>query len=166
MKTKLYSLMVAVAVIAALFTSCSTGKTYYRDVETKLVSTDGSGIYNVRVQGKAKTPRQAYVTACKKAVDEVLFKKNLHSEGQFQQVHPVFDELRVKTENQEFFNGFFSDGGAYEQFLIDNKYRGDRYARKVKTKSSTSYAYETDIKVDRATLRSFMVSKGLPVGKY
>lgn len=158
--------MAAFAMIAAVLASCATGETYYRDVETKLVSTDGSGIYNVRVQGKAKTPRQAYLAACKKAVDEVLFKKDLHSEGQFQQVRPVFDELRVKTQNQEFFNGFYSDGGAYEQFLLDNKYRGDRYARKLKTKSSTSYAYETDIKVDRAALRSFMAGKGLPVGKY
>lgn len=153
---------VIIAIIAMMtITSCAMRIHTYRDVETKIVSTDNSGIFYLRVQGIGNSPHSAYKNSCKRAVHDLLFKQRLHSEGVYTQIGPIFNNPSIERDNEVFFNRFFSEGGDYEKFVIGNRYIGKRFARKKRSNTGVSYLYTQNVKIDRTGLKIYMQRNGL-----
>lgn len=161
MKTFKTSIWAAALIVMCVFASCATKTNLnYRVADTSLTTASFDGRCEVRVQGRGMSARDAYVNACQKAVHEILFKNRVYAQGERTNVEAIFDDATIEKQNEAYFQRFFSAGGAYEQFLIGNKFLGNRHARRELTRNSTTYCYEATLVVDRLALKEYMRREG------
>ena len=110
----------------ALFTGhlCMADKQQKADAETakflydiEYARTAGDGMCQVKVWSYSKTTRIASAPCRKNAVHGVIFKGYATGDGSSTSQRPLVKEAAALQRHAEFFEEFFSDGGAYRQFV-------------------------------------------------
>ncbi|MDE5773116.1 MAG: hypothetical protein K2H86_01490 [Muribaculaceae bacterium] len=125
--------------------------------EVECLGVDHDGSQTLRSFGKGKNKAQAMETARKNAVRAVLFKGITAGTSECN-TRPIINVVNAEEKNEGYFNRFFSDGGAFEQYtsLIDEK----RTSR-IKSSDKALENWGIVVRVDRAGLKERMIKDGI-----
>lgn len=144
----------------SLMQSCSNPQrkiagNYSYESECLGVELDGS--QTLAVWGSGRNRADAIEQAKKNGVRDVLFKGIRNGKSECN-IKPVLSEVNVQEKNEDYFNKFFADGGAYTQF-ISNKDGSDLHIEVIKTrkKAGSQETYRVIIRVLRAELKAKMI---------
>ncbi len=163
MKVKVILFAAAAIVVAALATSCGTGKTQaWYDYKSKVVGTELDGSYTIQAWGRARNAADAYVQASKQAVYDVIFTEIQFVSGQAPSssgvLKPLIYEVNARQKYEDFFNAFFADGGEYKKYS-SMKEKRDFSTRYQKTDSQTTA--RVNVCVFRSKLRQRLIDEGI-----
>lgn len=112
------------------------------------VELDGS--QTLRVQGYGRNRSDAKEQAMKNAVWAVIF-EGIRDGVEGCNMKPLVTEVNAKERYEDYFNLFFTDNGAYKEYvsLRDTKKRSGG-----RSKDKLGYAYDLTIRVLRAQLKA------------
>jgi hypothetical protein len=112
------SVIAAIAAMAVITPSCGPQKqiagAYTYATECMGVELDGSE--TMKAWGKGKDRNDAVEQAKKNAVRDVLFVGIRNGKTECD-VKPVLNEVNAQQKYEDYFNKFFTDGGAYKNFV-------------------------------------------------
>ena len=157
--TKIFSIVA----LGTIIFSCSPQKkiagNYATETECMGVEMDGS--QTVKAWGTGRNREDAVEQAKKQGVSDVLFKgiRNGKSECNSK---PVLFEVNVREKNEDYFNGFFADGGPYKEFVTGqdgSDLHPSVFKRRVKSGDQATYGLI--IRVQRAKLKQKMIADGI-----
>ena len=120
----------------------------YAKFETECLGVAGDGTQTLRVWGEGKNRQEAIDQAKRNAVRDVIFKGITAGSGECNK-RPLVTEVNAHEKYEDYFNAFFSQGGAYNKYVTLDEKRTSR----IRAKGSTLEAYGVVVKVDRAALR-------------
>lgn len=136
----------------------STAGNYAYKTECLGVEMDGS--QTLKAWGNGRNRSDAVDQAKKNAVRDVIF--NGITEGkQDCNKRPLIFEVNAQEKYEDYFNKFFSDGGAYKDFI---SLRDERIFDKIsrdKKKARESVTHGLIVRVLRAELREKLISDGI-----
>lgn len=109
--------------------STKASQAFY-NYDSRIISSELDGSYNIRAFGRARNAVAAYEEARKQAVYDVLFNGVQSSNSRITSLRPLLLEVNAKEKYEDYFNAFFADRGAYQEYtsysdariLTDNKY--------------------------------------------
>lgn len=142
-------LLMTIAVLSFSFAGAQTQSIYSRSsIRCMGVELDGS--QTLRVQGYGRNRSDAKEQAMKNAVWAVIF-DGIRDGVEGCNMRPLVTEVNAKERYEDYFNLFFSDNGAYKEYvsLRDTKKRSGG-----KSKDKLGYAYDLTIRVLRAQLKA------------
>ena len=113
MKKKLYTILAAITLI---LTGCQTSKSSYASYETECIGIELDGSQKLRAWGQGRHRQQAMQQAAKNAISDVIFKGIRGGNGGCN-VKPLVYEANAREKYEEYFNEFFSDNGAYRNYI-------------------------------------------------
>lgn len=87
--------------------------------ETECMGVEGDGSQTLKAWGTGNSKNDAVEQAKKNAVSDVLF-KGVRNGKQECEVKPVLNEVNAREKYEEYFNKFFTDDGAYKEFVSMN----------------------------------------------
>ncbi|MDE7125353.1 MAG: hypothetical protein K2O12_02595 [Muribaculaceae bacterium] len=147
------SLLVIAILAGCVLPSCKTPATvapeyasYQFEVECLGVNPDGS--QTLRSWGKGKNKAEAIEQARQRAVEAVIF-KGITSGGKDCDKRPVVTEVNAREKYRDYFNAFFSKGGAFNRYVSLNESRTSR----IKAADSSQEAWSVVVIVDRNALQ-------------
>ena len=88
----------------------------FYNYDSRIVSTELDGSYNIRAFGRGRNAVVAYDEARKQAVYDILFNGVQSSNSRISSLRPLMLEVNAKDKYEDYFNTFFADGGAYRNF--------------------------------------------------
>lgn len=140
--------------------SCGTHKTAsYSATKTTCIATELDGSYTLRVEGRGRNAADAYNEAGKQAVYDILFTTIFWRNGATKNIQPIFvTKQRAYTENQSYFNKFFSDGGEYKDYM---SMKEKRELSSIYQKTNAQTACITTVCVYRDRLVEKMIADGI-----
>ncbi len=141
-------LLTLFSVLSLTYAEAQTQPVYSRySVRCMGVELDGS--QTLRVQGYGRNRSDAKEQAKKNAVWAVIF-DGIRDGVEGCNMRPLITEVNARERYEDYFNLFFSDNGAYKEFvsLKDTKYRSGG-----KSKDRLGYAYDLTVRVLRAQLK-------------
>lgn len=102
----------------------------FYNYNSKIISSELDGSYNIRAFGRARNAIAASEEARKQAVYDILFNGIQSSNSRISSLRPLLLEVNAKDKYENYFNAFFVDGGAYQEYtnfsdsriLTGNKY--------------------------------------------
>lgn len=114
------------------------------------IELDGS--QTLRVLGYGRNRSDAKEQAMKNAVSAVIF-DGIHDGVAGCNTKPLVTEVNARERHEDYFNLFFSDGGAYKEFvsLADTKTGSGK-----KLKDKLGYSYDLTIRVLRPQLKKHL----------
>lgn len=122
MKIRVYKS--SLLIIIFLITSCNPqrriSQNYDREIECLGTEMDGS--VTVKAFGKGSNKKDALEQAKKNAVNEIIFKGLISGKSDCGSI-PLLTTPNARLKFEEYFNSFFSDGGAYSDFVSDKDER-------------------------------------------
>ena len=142
-------ILTLVAVLSITYADAQTQPVYARSsVRCMGVELDGS--QTLRVQGYGRNRSDAKEQAMKNAVWAVIFDGIKDGVEGFN-MRPLVTEVNAKERYEDYFNIFFSDNGAYLEYvsLRDTKRRSGG-----RSKDKLGYAYDLTIRVLRPQLKA------------
>ncbi len=131
MKTRLFSVLMAVAVMA-LLAGCGSYKSQaHYDAKSKVISANYDGSYVIRVQVKARNAAIAFTDAQRKAVREVIFDGVESGSNGVSALLPLCFDKNAPVKHEDYFNAFFADHGDWEKYcsLKDKRTATTTYER-------------------------------------
>ena len=142
---KLVSLLVALVMgIAAFAQVMPSGVDYLSD------AADGS--ITVRSMASGRNRHYAFENAKKLALRTVLF-KGVNVPGNASLSKPLILDLNAQDKYEAFFNKFFADGGAWQQYV---SMRDKRSGSLVRNASSNELTIQTTVRVLRSELKQYL----------
>lgn len=125
--------------------------------KVECMGTDLDGSETVRAWGNGRNKAQALETARKNAVKAVLF-DGITGGMKGCNVRPVIGGVNAYERYETYFNRFFTDGGAYQEYtsFVDAKDHSS-----VKSADKNMEHWGAVIRVDRAGLRQRMIDDGI-----
>ncbi|MBQ8099943.1 MAG: hypothetical protein IJV55_02820 [Paludibacteraceae bacterium] len=159
MKTKSILSLLAAAVVAVLLAGCGAKRSQaYYDFKSKIIGTELDGSYTIRAWGRARNAADAAIQARKTAVYDVIFNGVESSVSSVQSLRPLLFEVNAKQKYEDYFNAFFADRGAYEQYCSQKETRlgSNRYAR-----TDAQSVVEATVCVYRSELRKRLQADGI-----
>ena len=146
------------ATILVLF-SCNTQKyvegNYSFETECMGVKMDGS--QTLKVWGAGRNKSEAIEQAKINAVRDVLF-KGIRNGKTDCNLKPIIIGVRVKENNETYFNSFFADNGLYKDYVTGDDSKSNFKERK---KSDDYKTYSIIVNVQRAKLRKKMITDNI-----
>lgn len=119
-----------------------------QSVECLGVELDGS--QTLRSKGKGKNKTDAVEQAMKNAVWAVLF-EGIHAGTPGCDVRPLVAEANAREKYEDYFNAFFRDGGAYQDYVSTED---EKRWSKDKTKNKYEVIYTITVRVLRPELKN------------
>lgn len=136
------------ALLAAGSVDAKQKKSYYRTMVRCLgVELDGS--QTLRVTGNGRNRADAREQAMKNAVYTVLFEGVKNGTGGCN-TRPIVEDLRLKSQYEDFFNAFFADNGPYTRFV---SLKDTKTLSGGKERTKVGYNYELTVRVLSADLK-------------
>jgi len=132
----------------------------YNTYKTECMGIEMDGSQTVKAWGTGRNRHDAVQQARKNAVRDVLFNGITAGKPECQ-VKPVLPEVNVRERNEEYFNKFFADGGAYNQFLSKRDERISHRWLRDKMKAKDRVTRSVIVRVDRPGLIEKMKEDGL-----
>ncbi len=122
----------------------------YYNYDSKILSTELDGTYNIRAFGRARNAVTAYEEAKKQAVYDVIFNGVQSNNSRINSLRPLLQEVNAKQKYEEYFNTFFTDHGAYSDFtsIRDTRVLSEEWHR-----ARTQVLVQVYVTVDRAALK-------------
>jgi hypothetical protein len=110
-------ILVATAILSLVFVACGvrSSQAFY-NYDSKIISTELDGSYNIRAFGRGRNAVVAYDEARKQAVYDVLFNGVQSNNSRVSSLKPLMLEVNARERYEDYFNAFFADGGAYRDF--------------------------------------------------
>ena len=155
---KKLGLMIA-ALAAILFAGCGPRRSQaYYENPSVVLSANYDGSYVIRVQVRAKDAAIAFTDGQRKAVEEVIFKGVKAGSNGISDLKPLCFDLNAREKNEDYFNAFFRDGGAWTQYasLKDKRVGSTRYQR-----DGRQMVESVTVTVDRAGLKQRLQADGI-----
>lgn len=150
------------AFVAVALASCKTPQTVdstlaYNQFSIVCMGTDLDGSQTVRSWGKGQNKAQAIESARKNAVRAMIFKGIIDGSPECSK-KPLVNEVNAEEKYENYFNTFFSDGGAYKQYtsLSDEK-RNSR----LKSSDKNIENWGVVVRVDRNALKQRLIDDGI-----
>lgn len=141
---------------AALALTCTDAQsqTVSARSSVKCLGVELDGSQTLRVQGYGRNRSDAKEQAMKNAVWAVIF-DGIRDGVEGCNTRPLVTEVNAKERYEDYFNLFFSDNGAYKEYvsLRDTKKRSGG-----RSKDKLGYAYDLTIRVLRAELKARLKS--------
>jgi len=131
MKTRFFSIIMAVAMIA-LMAGCGSYKSQaHYDQKSKVISANYDGSYVIRVQIKARNAAIAFDDAQRKAVQEVIFDGVESGSNGVAALQPLCFDKNARVKHEDYFNTFFVDKGDWTKYcsLKDKRTATTTYER-------------------------------------
>ena len=159
---KIYYLFTILSILG-FFWQCKSTKTkkstagfYKYEVECEGSEMDGSQL--VRAFGTGKNREDAIEQAKKIAIHAVIF-KGVRLGEQGCQMKPLVYNMNAEEEYQDYFNGFFKDGGKFQDFISTKDVPGKT---KIKEKGEgREKAFGIIVTVKVPELKKELISKGI-----
>ena len=106
-----------VAILSLFLTGCGvrSSQAFY-NYDSKIISSELDGSYNIRAFGRGRNAVVAYDEARKQAVYDIIFNGVQSNNSQVSSLKPLVLEVNAKEKYEDYFNTFFTDGGAYRNF--------------------------------------------------
>jgi hypothetical protein len=151
-------LLISITIFAS---SCSRyksrhkGTSGYYSFQTECLGTEYDGSVTVRAWGKGRYRFDAIDQARKEAVKTILF-KNMRNSSQpgCDLMIPLLNSENYLQTHATFFNEFFKDGGAYEQFVSR---KDEALASKERKDAKKEATFGVVIRVKRSELRDYLI---------
>ncbi len=130
----------------------------FYNYESKIISTELDGSYNIRAFGRARNAVTAYDEARKQAVYDMLFNGIQSGNSRVSDLRPLMLEVNAKEKYEDYFNVFFSDGGAYRDFtsLHDTRIITERWHN-----NRLQVVVQVSITVDRKALKQKLINDNI-----
>ena len=140
------------AVICGCYTQKPTQLSSYFEGEPEFLNTEFDGSITMRTYGQGKNNKDAHSQALKNALYMVIFKGVKSNEPST--MLPLVLQANAREDHEEFFNKFFSDGGAYTRFvsLKDMAKRSD-----VKEYNAIQMKKTLTVTVDKPKLKKYLI---------
>lgn len=127
----------------------TTNTATYHEYSVECLGNGMDGIQTLKVWASGRNRADAIEQAKKKAVYEVTF-AGIKSGSASCNAYPVVDEANARKKYEEYFDKFFSDGGAYQKYVsIQNQKKSDMEEMEGKGRVTFGIIVE----VDRSELR-------------
>ena len=141
----------------AIFISNVQSQNIYHNSSIRCLGVELDGSQTLRVIGYGRNKSDAKEQAMKNAVWTVVF-DGIREGVRGCDVRPIVTEVNSYERNEEYFNSFFSDKGAYKDFisLKDTKRRSYQ-----KYKNKLGASYEMTVRVLRAQLKMKLKSDNI-----
>jgi hypothetical protein len=132
----------------------------YNTYKTECMGIEMDGSQTVKAWGTGRNRHDAVQQARKNAVRDILFNGITAGKPECQ-VKPVLPGVNARERNEEYFNRFFADGGAYNRFLSKRDERISRRWLRDKMKASDRVVRSVIVRVDRPGLIEKMKEDGI-----
>lgn len=129
----------------------------FYDYETECLGVEGDGSQTVRSHGKGRNREDAIEQAKKNAVKDVLFKGITKGSSECN-TKPLLFNPNAREKFEDYFNGFFADGGPYKEFITGED-GSDMHSevRKGRSQAGSQENYGVVVRVQRAKLKERMI---------
>ena len=151
--------IIIAALAAILFAGCGPRRSQaYYENPSVVLSANYDGSYVIRVQVRAKDAAIAFTDGQRKAVEEVIFKGVKAGSNGISDLKPLCFDLNAREKNEDYFNAFFRDGGAWTLYasLKDKRVGSTRYQR-----DGRQMVESVTVTVDRAGLKQRLQADGI-----
>lgn len=143
----------AVAIVAITMTGCKTptsisGEYASSKFEISCLGVDPDGGQTLRAWGNGINKSRAIEQAKRNAVEAVMF-KGIQGSGNCNK-RPLINEVNARERYEEYFNTFFTEGGAYEKYVTLDEKRTSR----IKSSGASMEAWGVVVTVDRTALKN------------
>ncbi len=130
----------------------------YYSYDSKIISSEKDGTYNIRACGRGRNAVVAYEEAKKQAVYDVVFNGVVSGNGQINSLRPLMTDMNAKEKYEDYFNAFFADKGAYAQFasLKDRRILSSDWNR-----NKMQVLAQVSVTVDRAALKKKLIEDNI-----
>lgn len=130
----------------------------YYSYDSKIISSEKDGTYNIRACGRGRNAVVAYEEAKKQAVYDVVFNGVVSGNGQINSLRPLMTDMNAKEKYEDYFNAFFADKGAYSQFasLKDRRILSSDWNR-----NKMQVLAQVSVTVDRAALKKKLIEDNI-----
>lgn len=128
---------------------------YIHKTECLGIELDGS--QTVKAWGNGKNKSDAVEQAKKNAVHDVLF-SGIHEGKQDCETKPLIAEVNAREKYEDYFNNFFTDGGAYKRFI---SLRDENNEKRDKKRAHKSVTYGLVLRVLRSDLKKKLIADGI-----
>lgn len=128
----------------------------YYNFKSTLISASPSGYITMRSWGSGPDKASAIKEAKKNAVSDVLFKGFDTSNDYL--ARPLIYEVNAREKYAQYFDRFFSDGGEYENFVVETS---STDGSRIESKSQGRHNYGITVTIDRNALKNQMRADGL-----
>lgn len=161
MKKTILHLLLSVALCVSVFACKSPtviSSTYSTtSFRVECMGTDLDGSQTLRAFGTGKNKAQAIETARKNAVKAVLF-EGITAGTKGCNMRPVVGGANPLEKNEAYFNRFFADGGAYQEFASD---ADEKRTSRIKSSDKSIENWGVVVRVNRAALKERMIKDGI-----
>lgn len=152
-------ILVALAIASLVLVGCGvrSSQTFY-NYDSRIISTELDGSYNIRAFGRGRNAVVAYDEARKQAVYDVLFNGVQSSNSRVSSLKPLMLEVNARERYEDYFNAFFADGGAYREFtsLHDTRILTENWHN-----SKLQVLVQVSITVDRKGLKQKLIEDNI-----
>lgn len=152
-------ILVVFAIISFILVGCGvrSSQTFY-NYDSRIISTELDGSYNIRAFGRGRNAVVAYDEARKQAVYDILFKGVQSSNSRVSSLKPLMLEVNAKERYEDYFNAFFADGGAYKEFtsLHDTRILTENWHN-----NKLQVLVQVSITVDRKGLKQKLINDNI-----
>lgn len=122
----------------------------YAHQSIKCLGVELDGSQTLRVNGYGRNRADAKEQAMKNAVWAVVF-QGIRDGVEGCNMRPLVTEVNAAERYEDYFNLFFSDKGAYKQYV---SLRDTRWFSRGRAKDKLGYSYDLTIRVLRAELKA------------
>lgn len=154
MKTVISNILIVM--VLSVLASCGSKEKVvqtaaYREQPTECLGKAMDGSLTLKVWAKGTSRMEAIREAKKKVISEVLF-QGIAGSGDCN-TYPVVDAPNARTQHEQYFNKFFSDGGGFKKFVdeVEKRSEADNFQG-----ANSQQVYGVVLKVDRPALKQRM----------
>jgi len=158
MKKIILFLLAGTVLYVGCATNTSVAGAYTNKTECLGVELDGS--QTVKAWGTGKDEVDAMEQALKNAVSDVIF--NGITDGKSDcDSKPIVPEVNAQKKYETFFNGFFSDKGAYKKYVSIEDGRKNKQILKDQKSGRNTVTIGVSVRIQRVALKESLVKEGI-----
>lgn len=143
--------------VAFLKPATQTSQAFY-NYDSKIISSELDGSYNIRAFGRARNAASAYEEARKQAVYDILFNGVQSSNSRISSLRPMLLEVNAKDKYENYFNAFFMDGGAYQEYT---NFSDSRIISEKKYSNNLQILVQVSVTVDVKSLKQKLIEDNI-----
>ncbi len=154
---KIWIVLSLIPLLGLMGCGVKSSQAYY-SYDSKIISSEKDGTYNIRACGRGRNAVVAYEEAKKQAVYDVVFNGVVSGNGQINSLRPLMTDMNAKEKYEDYFNAFFADKGAYAQFasLKDRRILSSDWNR-----NKMQVLAQVSVTVDRAALKKKLIEDNI-----
>lgn len=159
--TKLTGILFSVIMLVLSASSCKTPTKIENEYATygfeiECLGVDPDGTQTLRSWGKGKNKADAIEQAKRNAIEAVIFKGITSGSGDCNK-RPLVNEVNAREKYEDYFNTFFTNGGAFNKYVTLYEKRTSR----IKSANASMESWSVVVNVDRTALRKRLIEDNL-----